>query len=378
MHLYVYDWKLCDTDHCVGAMGVYRISFALAIFFITTTLVSLCLPAFDKSWWAIKMLLYSSYLVLAFVIPNDFFTGYVHLSRGVAGIFLLVQIILLIDMAYRWNESWVGDEENNRRGLILIVCGLMYAASLVLLVFFFRWFAGSGCHLEQFFLAFTIVITLGFSLLSIWEKVEHGALLPSAVMTLYCYWVAYSALSSDPSPCNTTSSHEVAHLVVGLIVAAVSLTWAGYSLASGERGLFDGYTQAPDGAAAHAASDEQSNRRTADAIEAAHVNPSSSSRSEGAHLSSDATAASLSEEQKAERSRTLKFHSVMACSAMYMAMVLTNWGSPTTESSSSDDAATHEQGSASMWIKIVSQWIAAGLYYWSLVAPLVFPDRDFS
>lgn len=32
----------------------------------------------------------------------------------------------------------------------------------------------------------------------------------------------------------------------------------------------------------------------------------------------------------------------------------------------------------SMWVKIVSSWVCCGLYIWTLVAPLVLPDRDFS
>jgi hypothetical protein len=31
-----------------------------------------------------------------------------------------------------------------------------------------------------------------------------------------------------------------------------------------------------------------------------------------------------------------------------------------------------------VWIKVASQWAAAALYTWSLVAPAVFPDRAFN
>jgi hypothetical protein len=30
-----------------------------------------------------------------------------------------------------------------------------------------------------------------------------------------------------------------------------------------------------------------------------------------------------------------------------------------------------------MWVKAISQWVASGLFLWTLVAPAVFPDRDF-
>jgi hypothetical protein len=35
-------------------------------------------------------------------------------------------------------------------------------------------------------------------------------------------------------------------------------------------------------------------------------------------------------------------------------------------------------GWTSVWVKQVSQWVTVGLYCWTLVAPLLFPDREFS
>lgn len=32
---------------------------------------------------------------------------------------------------------------------------------------------------------------------------------------------------------------------------------------------------------------------------------------------------------------------------------------------------------ASTWVKILSCWVCAGLYVWTLVAPLILPDREF-
>lgn len=32
---------------------------------------------------------------------------------------------------------------------------------------------------------------------------------------------------------------------------------------------------------------------------------------------------------------------------------------------------------ASTWIKILSCWVCAGLYVWTLVAPILLPEREF-
>lgn len=66
------------------------------------------------------------------------------------------------------------------------------------------------------------------------------------------------------------------------------------------------------------------------------------------------------------------FHFMFALASLYVMMTLTNWYKP--------DAETNEllQNNSSMWIKIISSWLCAGLYTWTLVAPIAMPDRDFS
>jgi len=33
---------------------------------------------------------------------------------------------------------------------------------------------------------------------------------------------------------------------------------------------------------------------------------------------------------------------------------------------------------SAVWVKIISAWMCFTLYMWTLVAPVVLPDRDFS
>ena len=33
---------------------------------------------------------------------------------------------------------------------------------------------------------------------------------------------------------------------------------------------------------------------------------------------------------------------------------------------------------AAVWVKAISAWLCFGIYMWTLVAPVVLPDRDFS
>ncbi|KHJ89351.1 hypothetical protein OESDEN_10827 [Oesophagostomum dentatum] len=57
--------------------------------------------------------------------------------------------------------------------------------------------------------------------------------------------------------------------------------------------------------------------------------------------------------------------------SLYVMMTLTSWYNP-------DNDLTHlNSNMASVWVKIVSSWLCVALYGWTLVAPALFPDREF-
>ena len=68
------------------------------------------------------------------------------------------------------------------------------------------------------------------------------------------------------------------------------------------------------------------------------------------------------------------FHVMFALATLYVMMTLTNWYSP-------GKGVTIETLSANMsavWIKIISSWLCVAIYVWTLIAPVLLPDRDFS
>jgi len=66
------------------------------------------------------------------------------------------------------------------------------------------------------------------------------------------------------------------------------------------------------------------------------------------------------------------FHFMFALASLYVMMTLTNWYKP------DGDSKKLIENDGSMWIKIISSWVCVALYTWTLVAPIVLPDRDFS
>jgi len=76
----------------------------------------------------------------------------------------------------------------------------------------------------------------------------------------------------------------------------------------------------------------------------------------------------------ADYSTHWKLNVVLMLVVCWFSVSLTGWG--TVESSG--NAANPDTGKVSMWMIIVSQWLTLGIYLWTLLAPRLFPDRDFS
>jgi hypothetical protein len=75
-----------------------------------------------------------------------------------------------------------------------------------------------------------------------------------------------------------------------------------------------------------------------------------------------------------------KLNVVMALISCFVAMTLTGWGSTMTTSHDVQEhiAANPTVGRMNMTMIGISQWLTILLYIWTLLAPTIFPDRDFN
>lgn len=69
-----------------------------------------------------------------------------------------------------------------------------------------------------------------------------------------------------------------------------------------------------------------------------------------------------------------KLNFALAMVACWFPMVLTGFGSI----QANGVVANPQNSEVTMWIIITSQWCALLLYAWMLIAPRIFPDREFS
>jgi len=229
--------SMCSSNACLANLAIIRLSFALAVFFTVMLLVSFSsvFSKFNRSFWGLKFLFFLILVVGSFVIPVHFYDVYSLIARYTSGVYLLLQIIVLIDFAYNWNASWVSKESTKFLVALLVMSGLLIIGSIVGWAFMFLRFSGDHCQLQTFFVSFTIVLCGIFTILSISEFVEHGALFPSAVVTAYNTYLLFSSLTSDPSQCNTLifqgESNPTA-IGIGLFITVISLTYSSWSLSS--------------------------------------------------------------------------------------------------------------------------------------------------
>eukprot|EP01062_Namystynia_karyoxenos_P079074 TRINITY_DN826_c1_g2_i2.p1 TRINITY_DN826_c1_g2~~TRINITY_DN826_c1_g2_i2.p1 ORF type:complete len:474 (+),score=182.96 TRINITY_DN826_c1_g2_i2:158-1579(+) len=328
---------------CTGHALVYRVSFALVVFFFIHMILQLnevcCVDEaqkneFQSNFFCIKALIFFIFLVVSLWIPNDFFAGYAKLCVFGSGIFLVLQVILLIDFVYDWNDSWArkADDEPRWGCYLIFFTALFYIGSIVLVILMYVWFTqGDDCDLNGFLVTTTLVVGLIGTGLSI--KMPHGSIFVAGAVFLYTAVLCFSAIkngSSNDGGCNALAEPADGKqgltwsLVLSSLFVCLSVVWAAAS-AGASRGAFSLEDQ------------------------------------------------SAMDEDAAQSRNYLFFHLVMLLGAMYMAMLLTNWGE-TGEQTTLQIAS----GATSMWVKIASEWASMAAFLWTLLAPVwCCKDRNF-
>jgi hypothetical protein len=369
-------------DKCRGNFGVYRVCAVTTMFFLLSAIGAKLRPAMNREAWPAKYAMYLLLVAASVFVPNHPYFGglYVPVARALAAIFIVVQQIILIDVAYNWNDSWVtksnhADMLEPGTGIhwlraIVASCGIMFVATITSMVLLFKYFGSDDCGDNQtvlwitlMWIVVTTVVQLAFS---------NTGLLTSAVLSLYATYLVYSAMAKNPNEqCNPTlhQDHDPVDIVVGVVLTFVSLAWTGWSftsdghlMCSGDHGETIGIH---DSRSPLLADDNTS----ISGVVSSH-DDDSDAHNHGAALPADAS-------PLADTDGLLwKLNIVLAFVSAWVAMTLTGWGSLSGEVES--NVANPDKSSVNMWIICVSQWIAMALYLWTLAAPRLFPDREFS
>ncbi|CAN1129494.1 Serine incorporator 3 [Linum perenne] len=302
--------------------------------------------------WMAKIVIWTVLVVLMFFLPNVVVSIYGVLSKFGAGLFLLVQVIMLLDFTHRWNDAWVEKDEQKWYVALLVISIGCYMGAFALSGILFIWFnpSGNDCGVNVFFIVMTMILAFSFAVIAMHPAV-NGSLLPASIISIYCAYVCYTGLSSEPrdyacNGLNKSKAVTVGTLVLGMLTTVLSVLYS--ALRAGSSTTF--LSPSP---------------------------PSSPRASAGSKpLLGDEEMEEGKGKEKEMESRPVSysysfFHLIFALASMYSAMLLSGW------TSSSESADLIDVGWTSVWVRICTEWVTAGLYIWSLVAPLLFPDREF-
>lgn len=368
-----------DCGSLLGHRAVYRMCFAMAAFFFLFSLLMICVrssrdprAAIQNGFWFFKFLIFVGITVGAFYIPDGSFSN-IWFYFGVVGsfIFLLIQLLLLIDFAHSWNQRWLckAEECDSRAwyaGLFFFTL-LFYALSIAAVALLFVYYTQPGaCYEGKAFIGLNLTLCVCVSIVAVLPKIQdaqpNSGLLQASVITLYTMFVTWLALSNVPDQkCNP---HLLTHFGNGTVLA-------------GPEGYETHWWDAPSivGLVVFILCTVFISLRSSD-----HRQVNSLMQTEERPPVLDATQQQqvvLSEgrafdnEQDGVTYSYSFFHLCLVLASVHIMMTLTNWYRP---------GETRKMISTwtAVWVKICASWTGLLLYLWTLVAPLLLPNRDFS
>ncbi|TWW65478.1 serine incorporator 2 [Takifugu flavidus] len=373
-----------NCDVIVGYKSVYRMCFAMACFFFLFSLIMIRVrsskdprAAVQNGFWFFKFLVLVGITVGAFFIPDGDFNA-VWYYFGVVGsfIFIIIQLILLVDFAHSWNLAWLQNAEDGNRkcwfGALLTVTVLNYILAFTAVVLFYVFYTQpDDCAEHKVFISLNLIFCIGVSVIAVLPKVQEAqpssGLLQASIISLYVMYVTWSAMTNNPNrkcnpsllslvqpgaatpapgPVPPTPAPSVqwwdAQSIVGLLIFLFCTLYA--SIRSSTNAQVNRLMRTEEGqvlTVSEATVGEDGVRRAVD-----------------------------NEEEGVTYSYSF-FHFCLFLASLYIMMTLTNWYKP-------DSDYQSVSSMPAVWVKISSSWIGLALYTWTLVAPLVLPNRDFS
>jgi len=400
----------CDGGKCYGVLAVHRICFALCLFHAILGLSLIGVKdtrdkraAIQNGWWGPKVLLWILLIVVSFFIPNGFFIfwgNYVSLIG--ATIFILLGLVLLVDFAHSWSETclenWEKSDSNLWQWILITSTAAMYAGTIALTGVLYGFFAGSGCTLNRFFISFNLALCIIITILCVHPVVQEynprSGLAQSGMVAAYCTYLIVSAVSNhEHATCNPLRKNgtRTTTVVLGAIFTFLAIAYSTSRAATQSRALAGknkkgGVIQLPVDDSGHAElgvvstqpgrTDSPRYQALLAAVEAGAI-PASALDEEEEDEEDEEVGETRDDERSGTRYNYSWFHVIFAIGMMYVAMLLTDWNvvAKTVSPSDSDEVVYIGRSETAMWMRVVSSWVCIFLYSWSLLAPVIMPDR---
>lgn len=398
----------CPDGPCYGWVAVQRINFALGIFHLILAAILLGVNSskdpranIQNGFWGPKIIAWLALIVVSFLIPEGFFFVWGnYIAFGGAMLFLLLGLILLVDLAHTWAEYCLYKiEEYDSRFWRTILIGStlgMYAASLAMTILQYVFFAPSGCSMNQTAISINLVLLVISSAISIHPYVQelnpNAGLAQSALVAIYCTYLTMSAVSMEPDDknCNPlvrrAQATRTVSIVIGALVTMLTVAYTttraatqGFALGGNQKRISLGeddvehtalITQQPDASRREmrAAALRQAVEEGSLPAHALLDDDEDEHSMNGGHVGDD-------ERSTTQYSYAL-FHIIFFLATTWVATLLTS----DFDKQKVGDAEFAPVGRTywATWVKIISSWVCYAIYTWTLVAPAVLTDREFT
>jgi len=277
----------------------------------------------------------------------------------------------------------------------------MYVATFAITGVLYAYFATSGCTLNQFFISFNLALTIIITIICIHPIVQEynprSGLAQSGMVAVYCTYLVMSAVGNHThEKCNPFRSGAVngtrtSALVLGAALTFIAIAYSTTRAATQSRALVgkkrQGEVQLPDDRSAHEVSvvNSQPGRTQTPryqalvaAVEAGAIPASALNDDDDDDEDDEDYGESRDDERSGTRYNYSWFHIIFVLGAMYVAMLLTDWNfirSGSSSPSTDGDDIYIGRSETAMWMRIVSSWVCMLLYIWSLLAPVLLPNR---
>ncbi|KAI9223967.1 serine incorporator/TMS membrane protein [Blastocladiella britannica] len=390
----------CTSRACFALLGAFRVILANALYHALHMILLVGVKStrdprayIQNSGWLIKAAVLAAIMVGLFYVPASALTAAPVVSMVFATFFLFLQTFLLVDFAHSFAEKCISKHEETS-GMIWkcaliggsVACySVMFAGTVLLYVALAPNATSSAtthpCWANQALISVHLLLTLVHTVLCVHPRIREAnprsGLFQSAIIAVYTSYLLVSALATDPFGCTAggssllPGSHSSASLssgssalaraatIAGVVLSMLSLAYSALDTASNDFFLPPPLTASQTVGCAAAVVDGSTEGVLDDA------------------------ASVLNDEANATAYSYSYFHTIFALATFYLGVIITGWVASVDDAAAvgavSGLGAAETAGVApAVWVKLGSAGVVIVLYCWTLLAPLVLPNRDFT
>lgn len=352
---------------CIGSAAIFRLSFCLLCLFFLMLLFMLprarLSMIINEGCFFVKYMFVLGLFIGTLWISNEVFNTYSKAAQVISIFYMVIQSIIIIDLFYLAGIRMVRryDEGQTRfAGYLIALSILVEALAVTLNVLGYAFFSDSpdGCSGTLWVNIITTILLIILPAVQFLHFNPQNSLLTTALVSLFISYLcfiaqySYNGNPTNPKQCNRM---ETAPLIADIVCSTFFFILTMYGSIMGGTGEVK---MAPNNVSLNEALGVTTDRNDPQEAQAAGK-----------------TEESVNEEKYTESFDWVKWHFYMCLASVYVSMLITNWASAGANSTVNFNLQPNEFG---FWVRVSIAWATCLLYVWTMLAPRIFPNRDFT